>query len=337
MSRLFTLLSAAWFPPPSPTPTTFTGKTLLITGANTGLGYEAALKLTQLSPSKVILAVRSLAKGQIAKEKIEALTGRKGVVEVWTLDMADYGSITAFAKRVGEELEELDYAVLNAGVNLMEYRESKYGYEETIQINTLSTALLGLLLLPKLKATATKRKSKDSTDDEKPVLEFISSVSHRHAVLTNKNRDAPILIESEKSYGMKQYGFSKLMLMYAMKSLSQLALSANGEPAVIVLGICPGLCKSDLAREYEGLLWSVVKAIIYGVFAKTTEVGARSYVKGLLVGEEGHGGFFMGEGVMEDTPLLQGEEGEELRKRVWHEILDALRKEVPEVVELAKA
>jgi NAD(P)-dependent dehydrogenase (short-subunit alcohol dehydrogenase family) len=130
------------------------GGTFIVTGSNTGLGYEAAKHLVQLSSAKVILAVRSTVKGEEAKTKIEADTGIKGVAEVWLLDMGSYESIKAFAKRVNG-LERVDAIVENAGVALAKWTTAE-GNETTIMVNVLGTMLLAGLVLPKLTETAEK-------------------------------------------------------------------------------------------------------------------------------------------------------------------------------------
>lgn len=99
-----------------PVPTqSFLGQTVIITGSNTGLGREAANHITRLGAEKVILAVRTVAKGEEAKQYIEERTGRKGVVEVWSLDLSSYASVKAFVHRA-EILPRLDVVLANAGV-----------------------------------------------------------------------------------------------------------------------------------------------------------------------------------------------------------------------------
>ena len=99
-----------------PIPTSsFASQTAIVTGSNTGLGREAALHIARLGASKVILGVRTQAKGEAAKAYIEKETGRTGVVEVWALDMASYASVKAFARRA-EGLDRLDVVLENAGV-----------------------------------------------------------------------------------------------------------------------------------------------------------------------------------------------------------------------------
>lgn len=70
---------------------------IIVTGANSGLGFEAATHFVRLNASRVILDVRSKTKGEAAKALIESATDRRGVVEVWELDMASYTSIKSFA------------------------------------------------------------------------------------------------------------------------------------------------------------------------------------------------------------------------------------------------
>ena len=156
--------------PPKDTHPSFTGQTVIVTGANVGLGFEASVKFVQLGAAKVILAVRTLSKGEEAKEKIEARTGRKGVLDIWHLDMMDYSTIKSFADRVMSKLDRLDIAVLNAGVGMMDFKQSQYGYERTLQVNVISTTLLALLLMPKLRASKTATFT--------PVMEIVGSTNH---------------------------------------------------------------------------------------------------------------------------------------------------------------
>lgn len=114
-SKLLAFLSNKWRVPKDTRPS-FSGQTVVVTGSNVGIGFEAAVKFVALGAAKVILGVRTVSKGERAAEQIEARTGRKGVTEVWQVDMLDYASVKAFASRATNELDDLDVAVLNAGV-----------------------------------------------------------------------------------------------------------------------------------------------------------------------------------------------------------------------------
>jgi len=99
-----------------PVPTaSFADETVIITGANTGLGREAAKHIVRLGASKVILAVRTVSKGEDARKYIEKETKKTGVMEVWQLDMSSTESIKAFSQRANS-LERLDVLIANAGI-----------------------------------------------------------------------------------------------------------------------------------------------------------------------------------------------------------------------------
>ena len=132
----------------------YSGRTIIVTGSNTGLGLEAARHFTRLGAAKVILAVRTLSKGEAAKESIEQSTSRKAVVEVWQLDLGSYESVKEFAKKA-ERLDRLDALVANAGI-ARSYWSTLEDNESTITTNVISTFLLSLLLLPKLRESGQK-------------------------------------------------------------------------------------------------------------------------------------------------------------------------------------
>lgn len=129
------------------------GATYIVTGSNHGIGLECAKHLVRMSAARVILAVRSSAKGEAARAEIDAATGRPGVAEVWILDMASYGSITAFAQRAGSELERIDAVIENAAVALDTWSVAE-GLETSLTVNVVGTVLLAVLLLPKLRECA---------------------------------------------------------------------------------------------------------------------------------------------------------------------------------------
>ena len=182
-------LSSQFFHSNFPTPTgSYHGKTVIVTGANVGLGFEAAKHLTRLGASRVILAVRTPEKGESAKEDIERATKcGAGVVEVWKLDLSSAESVKQFAERANRELSRVDILlesvsdkalqissngrsltviIRNAGVATQKFSTTE-GEESTIKTNVISTFLLAFLMLPKLKETAKKF-------DVRPTLTIVS-------------------------------------------------------------------------------------------------------------------------------------------------------------------
>jgi NAD(P)-dependent dehydrogenase (short-subunit alcohol dehydrogenase family) len=151
--------------------TSFAGKTVIITGSNTGMGLEAARHIVHLGATKVILAVRSTSRGDAAAASIAQSTGLSGITEVWELDLARYSSVRAFAARAAAQLDRLDVVVENAGVYTETFRLAEDGDELSIAVNVVGTMLLSLLLLPKLRETAERF-------DTDVVLTFTGSFVH---------------------------------------------------------------------------------------------------------------------------------------------------------------
>jgi len=134
------------------------------------MGLEAARHFVRLDAKKVILAVRTISKGETAKTSIEESEKRTNVVEVWELDLSSYSSVKAFASRV-QRLERLDVLIENAGMYTFDF-EMAEDNEKTITVNVVSTFLLALLLLPKLRETAVAIKKPS-------VLNFTGSFVHK--------------------------------------------------------------------------------------------------------------------------------------------------------------
>lgn len=315
--------------PPNDTKSSFENRTIVVTGANTGIGLEAALKFVRLHATKVVLAVRTISKGQEAQHYIEAQSGRRGVVEVWQLDMLDYDSIAAFASRA-QKLPSLDIVVLNAGVISASYQQSQYGWERDLQVNVLSTTFLSLMLLPKLRASRTVNFT--------PVLELVGSGNHQGilSMQTISGESPLITFNDPKHFDMStQYNVSKLFLEYAKSSLSKLVVPASSkQPEVIVTSVCPGATKSDLGRDIKGPMMRAAASIFSYLFQRTTEEGARSYVSGTLVGTAGHGGFWTNDKLVEPSPLIRAAESNGVRASVWKDIVQSLERDVPRLSEL---
>jgi retinol dehydrogenase 12 len=142
-----------------------------VTGANAGLGREAARHFARLGASRVILGCRDLDKGREAARDIEESTSRTGVADVWQLDLGSFESVAGFCRRAGTELDRLDVVVENAGVAIGTYVECDGGFESTIAVNVVSTFLMALLLLPVLRRSAARH-------NVEPRLVVVSSDAH---------------------------------------------------------------------------------------------------------------------------------------------------------------
>ncbi len=149
--------------PPLDPSLTFTNQTIIITGANTGLGLEAARHIARLGAARVILAVRSLTNGAAAAAPITSSLPSSdngaAVIEVWELDLSRHASIEAFARRAEGELDRLDVLVANAGVYMTDFEvaEEAGGDEMTVAVNVVGHMLLAVLLLPKMRETVVEK------------------------------------------------------------------------------------------------------------------------------------------------------------------------------------
>ncbi|KAJ4301408.1 hypothetical protein N0V90_003500 [Kalmusia sp. IMI 367209] len=134
---------------------TCSGRTYIVTGGNHGLGLETARHLVRSQAARVILTVRNNKAGEEAKTDIERSTGRKGVIDLWHLDLASFDSVKAFANKLSSEVERIDAFVANAGVQ-MDRWETAEGNELSMTVNVISTVLLSVLIMPKLVEIAKK-------------------------------------------------------------------------------------------------------------------------------------------------------------------------------------
>jgi NAD(P)-dependent dehydrogenase (short-subunit alcohol dehydrogenase family) len=121
----------------------FAGRTVIVTGANSGLGEVTASELARVG-ARVILAVRDSAKGAVAAERMTS--SRKCHVEVRQLDLLELSSVRRFA----DGIDKVDVLVNNAGVMATDHALNADGFESHIGANHLGHFALTNLLLPKL-------------------------------------------------------------------------------------------------------------------------------------------------------------------------------------------
>jgi NAD(P)-dependent dehydrogenase (short-subunit alcohol dehydrogenase family) len=148
--------------------------------------------------------------------------------------MSTLASTKAFAEQVKRDVKKIDVVLLNAGVLNRSFQEGKEGYEETIQVNVLSTALLALLLLPWVKEAG----------GGKAHLGFVTSGLHREVAIDGWPKDDVLGYLSKEQNWPKggMYGPSKLLEQYVVNEIAKLAVESDGQPQVIVNPMCPGMC-----------------------------------------------------------------------------------------------
>ncbi|KAK3382586.1 hypothetical protein B0T24DRAFT_602026 [Lasiosphaeria ovina] len=300
------------------------GKTYIITGGNSGLGLETARHLVKASAATVILAVRNLTAGQKAKDEIEKLTGRTGVVQVRHLDMSSYASVQSFAQKISAEVDRIDGFVCNVGVMLDAWSTTE-GFETSIFVNVISTVFLGVLMMPKLSAC-------DRKFGSRPTIVFIVSILGYIAKgEMDKSRPGPVfeLLNDEKLANMGQrYAMSKLIEEAAVRQLA--ALCPVERTGVVVAMVAPGLCATGLGHQGRTFT-KIVQGTLKALMARTAEEGSRTYLHGLVVGAEGHGKLLSGCKIKENwvPDWLLNEEGLKLQKDIWKDLAAELERVQP--------
>ncbi|KAF7561189.1 hypothetical protein G7046_g2949 [Stylonectria norvegica] len=270
-----------------------------------------AKKFCALGATKVILGVRSLERGQIAKNRIEESLGKgsySGVIVVFELDMLSFASIEEFVRAVSAKYGEIHIAVLNAGIATINHETSAEGWELSLHVNVISTAYLALLLVPKLRQTS--RESGTSSVLDGSILQKVNDKANFSMLL--------------------QYHITKLLVMYVMHQISE----STPTNEVVVLSVCPGLCKSDIARDGSFFLRKL-DGVWKSLFARTAEEGSRTYVSGAALGPEASGQFWTHDRLAKQGLLVTSEEGKELRRRIWGELIEVLEKRNPQIVSTA--
>ncbi|KAG8826322.1 hypothetical protein FRC19_009282 [Serendipita sp. 401] len=314
-----------------------TGRTVIITGSNVGLGFEAAKMFYAMNPERLILAVRSVSKGEEAKRQIESdvrsndNSSSRPKVDVWEIDMASFESVKAFASRCKTELKRIDVFVANAAIVKVEWGLTADGWEVGLQTNVLSTFLLATLVAPLLINTAKLPPPKPGIL-LKPHLVIVSSDVHFIASL--KDQHQPAILSSLNTQPAKfdpgdRYRDTKLMDVLLTRQLAEHPKLKQEASGIVICGVNPGFCRSELMRE----LPYPVRMTLYAIFARTTREGAKNYLWASLTNEIPQGSYTSSCTVTAPSSFVRSEEGKRVQKRLWDELGPVLISVAPEVRE----
>jgi NAD(P)-dependent dehydrogenase (short-subunit alcohol dehydrogenase family) len=324
------------FMPPAPIPddVNLTGQTGLITGANSGLGFQAALDLLGAKLSHLIITVRSEQKGQETKTSLlEKFTQAHSSlptpqISVWLLEMESYKNILEVAKRVDQENVILNFAILNAGLAPdHSQKTAETGHEKSIQVNWLGTALLAL----HLRATLHRQYSANADAfARRPVISIIGSDTARYTPFAERHQalkeNKPILtVLDSQPDGTAQpdrYPLSKYLILSFFVEWQRRLPQSN---KVLLNIITPGLVWSALDRDVKGIQALVFTAFRY-VFAWRTEVGSRSLTGPTVVyPERAHGKYWFPDEEHPLPPIMVEEK--ELNGKLWGEMAEDFRRQ----------
>ncbi len=225
------------------------GRTFVVTGANSGIGFEAARKLAAAG-GHVVLAVRDVAKGKAAAERIE------GSTEVRELDLADLSSVRAFAAGWDGDIAAL---VNNAGIMMVSEGRTVDGFERQLGTNHLGHFALTNLLLPHVTGRVVT----------------VSSNLHRGPQLDFDNLDLDGAYQPTRAYQQ-----SKLANLLFTSEL-QRRLTAAGS-SVVAHAAHPGYSATNLQSHHANPLMSRLMWVGNKVVATSAEFGSRPTVHAVV-------------------------------------------------------
>ncbi|XP_069488529.1 retinol dehydrogenase 14-like [Ambystoma mexicanum] len=232
------------------------GKTALVTGANTGIGKCVALDLARRN-ARVVLACRSRERGQEALVDIQKKTGSRNVV-LRIIDTSSLASVRAFADQVLQEEKRLDILINNAGASGLPVSVTSEGLELTHATNFLGPFLLTNLLLGLMTQSTHGR------------IVNLSSFMHRRGRVNLKNMKGE---ELERVAKDQTYNNTKLMNILFSNELAR-RLQGTG---VTANSVNPGVVRTEVMRHYPWILRVLFHALGFLLF-KSPEEGAASTI-----------------------------------------------------------
>ncbi|XP_077150120.1 retinol dehydrogenase 14 [Ranitomeya variabilis] len=233
------------------------GKTVIITGANCGIGRATAAELLRLQ-ARVILACRDPEKAEEAARELREETGDSGEVLVKRLDLSSMASVRRFCQEVVREEPKLDVLINNAGVFQCPYTKTEDGFELQFGVNHLGHFLLTHLLIGLLKSSAPSR------------IVVVSSKLYKYGEINFDD------LNSEKDYSRSfAYSRSKLANILFTRELAR-RLEGTG---VTVNVLHPGIVRTNLGRHINiPVLVKPLFNMVSWAFFKSPAEGAQTSI-----------------------------------------------------------
>jgi NAD(P)-dependent dehydrogenase (short-subunit alcohol dehydrogenase family) len=251
-----------------------TGKVIIVTGANCGLGYEDAKEFARKG-AQTIMACRDMAKAQAALDQLKAEIP-EAHAEIMQLDLSSLASVRQFAEDFKGRYQRLDVLVNNAGIMWAPYGKTEDGFESQFGTNHLGHFALTGLLIDLLHKTPDSR------------VVNVSSVGHRAGVMDFEN----LMFEDGEGYSRHgAYGRSKLANLLFTYEL-QRRFEANNVAAIAVAAH-PGGSSTNLSRHVENRWWFRLLRPLFEVIAQSAAMGALPTIRA-AVDPNARGGEYYG-------------------------------------------
>lgn len=227
------------------------GKRYIVTGGNSGIGFEAA-KILAAKNADVVIAVRDEEKGRRALAKI--VNAGEGRAEMLSMDLADMASIRTAATSARERFDTITALINNAGVMQTPKRKTKDGFELQLGVNHLGHFLWNALMI-------------DALDPSEGRIVTVASIVHKFGQIDFDN------LMMERGYdATRSYSRSKLAnLMYALELDRRLRLSGS---AIRSVACHPGYSDTSLQSKGPGGVFKLIYKVSNALIAQSAEKGA---------------------------------------------------------------
>ncbi|KAE8605160.1 hypothetical protein XENTR_v10014996 [Xenopus tropicalis] len=233
------------------------GKTVIITGANCGIGKATAAELVK-QEARVILACRDQGRAEEAAAELRREAGERGEIVIKQLDLGSLQSVRRFCQEVLKEEPRLDVLINNAGVFQCPYTKTEDGFEMQFGVNHLGHFLLTHHLLGLLKSSAPSR------------IVVVSSKLYKYGEINFDD------LNSEKSYS-RSFGYSRSKLANILFT-RELASRLEGT-GVTVNALHPGIVRTNLGRHINiPILIKPLFNVVSWAFFKSPEEGAQTSI-----------------------------------------------------------
>jgi retinol dehydrogenase-12 len=285
-----------------------------------------------LNASRIILACRSITKGEAAKNAIlpDTACSKRTNIEVWELDLASFASVLAFGDRVRAKLDRLDAFIANAAVELQEFQYAE-GLELHLTVNVVSCFLSAISILPKLRETA-------ELHDTDTTLTFCGSMYH--IMGPDAELDIPegaetfqTLSDPKRTDIVWRYALSKLIVHHCYHRLAASLQNSSKQDwsRVIVNMINPGWCKTELSRAKPE---KFMEKMSFAAMGWSAEKGSRVYIHAIGAGRESHGRYLSECQFKQESGYIQSKRGSRNEEKIWKDLLHRMQGISSEVVEV---
>ncbi|RYP51313.1 hypothetical protein DL768_003317 [Monosporascus sp. mg162] len=263
------------------------GKVILVTGGNVGLGKETILQLSKHNPAHIFLAARTKSKALAAIEDIRNAVPGAAPITYLNLDLTSFDSIKKAVTEFHAQSQQLHILINNAGILATPAGTTNEGYEIQFGTNHMGHALLTKLLLPTLEKTAAA-----TTPPQDVRIINVASSEETRSPATNTYDFNKLKTDMASTSILVRYGISKLANIHHARALSR------RHPDIRSISVHPGFVNTDL-KNGMGTIWPLINPLLplIGVFSTNVSSGTKNQLWAAVSPDAKSGEFYFPVGV----------------------------------------